>query len=217
MDALRIAALLTPYLPTPLSEGQLEQLAAYLELLLRWNQRFNLTAVRDAEAVVTRHFGESLFAAAHLLTGEAGVGEQIDVGSGAGFPGLVMRIYSPPLRLTLVEAQQKKATFLREVVRTLALSQVVVRAERAEQCPVQAPLVTLRAVEQFQRIVPIAASLLSSAPAPSAAPRLALLIGLPQAAEAERLLPEFFWREPTPIPGSTARVLLVGSPRPPSE
>jgi len=217
MDAPRIAGLLTKYLLVPLSQGQLEQLSVYLELLLRWNRRFNLTAVRDPETVVTRHFGESLFAAAHLLGGEAAAGGQIDVGSGAGFPGLVMSIYSPTLPLTVVEAQLKKATFLREVVRTLGLPQVTVRAERAEQCPVRAPLVTLRAVEQFERIVPVAASLLSPGAAPAAAPRLALLIGLSQAAEAARLLPRFSWQEPTPIPRSSARVLLVGSPRPHSE
>ena len=67
MDTARISELLAPFLRAPLSEIQLRQLSAYLDLLLRWNQRTNLTALRDAESIVTRHFGESLFAAAQLF------------------------------------------------------------------------------------------------------------------------------------------------------
>ena len=101
MDAAHIAALLTPFLdgaPPP----QPAAFAAYLELLLRWNARMNLTAVRDAESIVTRHFGESLFAAARLFPGgQAPAGcRLLDIGSGAGFPGLPMKLWAPSLALT---------------------------------------------------------------------------------------------------------------------
>lgn len=215
----RIAELLTPFLDAPLADAQLDRLAAYLELLLRWNARFNLTAVRDPENIVIRHFGESLFAARHLLPPGATARPWIDVGSGAGFPGLPGKIYHPGIRMTLIEAQHKKAVFLREVVRALRLDGVEVLAVRAENCALRADVVTLRAVERFDQVLPVAASLLratttSDQPAESIAgpPRLALLIGAAQQPRAQELLPSFTWLPPLPIPESRARILLVGSP-----
>src|ERR1022692_1287749 len=120
MDAARIAELLGPFLGgEPLSPDLAAQLQAYLELLLRWNARINLTAVRDPEQIVTRHFGESLFAARVLRdTGALAAGATLaDVGSGAGFPGIPIQLFAPDVRVTLIESQNKKATFLREVVR----------------------------------------------------------------------------------------------------
>lgn len=218
MEAARIAALLEPFLPAPPGGVELAQLSTYLDLLLLWNRRFNLTAVRDAESIVLRHFGESLFAGSCLLPvtspepdpARAPAPELIDIGSGAGFPGLVMKVYCPALRLTLIEAQQKKATFLREVIRQLGLSGAEVQAVRAESCTMRASLVTLRAVEQFERIVPVAASLLRP-PGGASPARLALLIGEAQADIAHSLLAAFDWQAPIRIPGSHSRILLVGS------
>ncbi len=223
MDSRRIADLLAPF-ASPLGHEQLATVAAYLDLLLRWNARLNLTAVRDPEQIVTRHFGESLFAASRLLVPAAALGA-IDLGSGAGFPGLPLKIYAPAVRLTLIESQHKKIAFLREVVRALHLYAVEVFAGRAEQCPARAELVTLRAVERFDSILPVAASLLAvpgrpQAPAaadptastPNSAtpsPRLALLIGAAQVDRAH-LLSAFHWDDPIAIPQSSARVLLVG-------
>ena len=207
MDTLSIASLLEPYV-AGLTEVQLAQISAYLELLRKWNARMNLTSVRDEENIVTRHIGESLFVARQLLDPRMGATEGrsdlIDVGSGAGFPGLPMKIYDPSLALTLVESQNKKATFLKEVVRALELSEVRVFGGRAEDLERTADLVTVRAVERFAEVLPVAASLVS------AGGRLALLIGEAQIKDAEGLLPAFSWSSAVEISGSSRRVLLVG-------
>jgi len=207
MDTARIAELLAPFLDgTALEQRQLEQLSQYLEVLLRWNARMNLTAVRNEESIVTRHIGESLFAARHLFPNH-GAESVIDLGSGAGFPGIPLKIYAPAIALTLFESQNKKATFLKEVVRTLHLEQVVVFNGRAEQFPAKADLVTLRAVEHFESVLPVAASLLHNGPPGNG--RLALLIGEAQVSRAQKLLPRFSWQSPIMIPRSSARVLLI--------
>jgi 16S rRNA (guanine527-N7)-methyltransferase len=222
VETRRIAELLAPFLQSPpgppasLTDAQLEQVSPYLDLLLRWNARINLTAVRDPESIVTRHFGESFFAARQLLKKleaggrgqEAGARKQeraIDLGSGAGFPGLPLKIFAPGLALTLIESSQKKAVFLKEAVRTLALTGVDVFAGRAEDFAATADLVTLRAVERYERALSAAARLV----APGG--RLALLIGSPQAARTPQLLAGFGWQAPVAIPQSSRRVLLVGT------
>jgi 16S rRNA (guanine527-N7)-methyltransferase len=135
MDPSRIAALLAPFLGGALNHAQLSQFSTYLDLLLRWNARINLTAVRHPEQIVARHFGESLFTARSLysdgwqLTTDNWL---LDVGSGAGFPGLPIKLWAPALRLTLIESQHRKATFLREVIRALALPNADVFSGRAE-------------------------------------------------------------------------------------
>jgi len=224
MDASRIAELLQPFLqataPVPqsfpagsspegsavLSQSQLQHLSTYIDLLLRWNARVNLTAVREPEAMVTRHFGESLFAARCLLHAPQSATEHvIDFGSGAGFPGLPMKILAPHLRLTLIEANQKKGTFLREVARRLALKDVEVFAGRAEDYLGQADVVTLRAVERFEQAVPLAVRLVRPGG------RFALLIGNAQVERARGLATGFRWSDPVRIPLSTSRLLLTGT------
>ena len=119
----RIAELLAPYLgdaATP--PNLLPQLSLYLDLLLRWNARTNLTAIREPEEIVRRHFGESLFAGSHLAPLLPAAATLLDFGSGAGFPGLPIQFLLPQLRVTLAESQGKKASFLREAVRTLGLT-----------------------------------------------------------------------------------------------
>ena len=203
MDAARIASLLEPYAPG-LSAAQLAQISAYLELLLRWNARVNLTAVRQADNIVTRHFGESLFAARRLFPAPTSIGT-IDLGSGSGFPGLPLKIHAPGLRLVLIESQNKKAAFLSEVVRALGLRDVQVFSGRAEDFPDLAELVTVRAVERFAAMLPVAARLVAPAG------RLALLIGSAQIATAQAALGHFSWTAPVDLPGSSQRVLLVGT------
>ncbi len=206
MASARIRELLVPFLPAPLSDAQLAQISTYVDLLVRWNARINLTAVRDTDEIVTRHFGESLFAAARLFPVPPLPGASLlDIGSGAGFPGLPIKIYAPALRVTLLESQNKKTTFLREVIRALTLTDVNVHAGRAEDFSAAADVVTLRAVERFERALPLAARLV----APRG--RLALLIGAAQQSRAFGLLPQFSWTPAAPIPRSAARTLLVGS------
>jgi 16S rRNA (guanine527-N7)-methyltransferase len=228
MDSERIRALVQPFLataaaestpqdssregfspeaPAGLTDTQLEQISAYIDLFIRWNARMNLSAVRDRESIVTRHFGESLFAARHLFPSNqdrVSPSRVIDVGSGAGFPGLPMKIWSCTVQLTLIEANQKKATFLREVIRRLELKDATVFCGRAENFPGQADIVTLRAVERFETALGVATRLLLPAG------RIALLIGSAQVVRAQELAPEVTWQPATTIPLSSSSVLLIG-------
>ena len=202
---MRIAELLLPFGVSSLNPAQLRSISTYVDVLLKWNARINLTAVRRAEEVVTRHFGESLFTARQLFPdGEnSQVASVADVGSGAGFPGLPMKLWAPPVGLTLIESNQKKATFLKEVARSLTLMNVNIVTARAEQVVLGADVVTLRAVEKFETVLPTATRLVASHG------RIALLIGEGQVAVAQRA-PGFVWTSPERIPLSKGRVLLVG-------
>jgi len=212
MDPARIAALLRPFVTNaPPSLQVLGQLQLYLDLLVHWNARINLTAVRDPEDIVTRHFGESLFAAQVLLgkrNHAVAYSTVADVGSGAGFPGIPIKLLVPELKLTLIESQNRKATFLREVIRTLELQRAEVFCGRAEQWGKTADLVTLRAVEQFERVLPVAADLVTSDG------RMCLLIGAGQASTVRKILAaNWSWQQPVAIPQSAERVVLVGNRR----
>src|ERR1035441_8731125 len=119
METARIAELMAPFTGgETLPPRLLEALQRYLDLLLRWNARVNLTAVRDPEMIVTRHFGESLFAARVLLRGgreAAAPATLADVGSGAGFPGIPMKLFVPEIELTLIESHNKSEEHTSEV------------------------------------------------------------------------------------------------------
>ncbi len=206
METARIAELLEPFLQKEdggreeLSQVQLQQLSDYLDLLLRWNAKTNLTSVRQPEEIVTRHFGESLFLARNVDRGE--VRSAIDLGSGAGFPGIPLKIYSPGIAVTLIESQNKKATFLKEAIRKCTLTNINVFLGRAEELQQKTNLVTLRGVEHFHEVLPVAAGLVD------AEGRLALLIGAGQVAAAKKLLPDFEISTAA-VPQSRERVLLI--------
>jgi 16S rRNA (guanine527-N7)-methyltransferase len=218
METSRIAALLDPFLATPLTALQLNQISTYIDLMLRWNSRVNLTAIRTPDEIVTRHFGESLFAARHLFprsraSTTASVNPSpagrsaplLDLGSGAGFPGLPIKIWAPDIPVTLIESNNKKVAFLREAIRALTLTTIDVSAIRAEDFPAgQAGVVTLRAVERFAQILPIAIRLLSPGG------RLALLISESQLEGATRQTPTLEWSPSAQIPSSHARILAIG-------
>ena len=111
-----------------------EQIAAFKlleEELLEWNDRFNLTAIRDKEGIETKHFLDSL-TCLMALDLNAAPRSLIDVGTGAGFPGIPLKLMLPNMRLTLVESIQKKAGFCTHVVEKLGLRQVQILPERAE-------------------------------------------------------------------------------------
>jgi 16S rRNA (guanine527-N7)-methyltransferase len=244
MDTARIADLLQPFLQSPmgapgnpphaarpasehspaennqpetfvLSETQLECISTYIDILIRWNSRMNLTAIRDPEQIVTRHFGESLFAARHLSPPSSSLSSPMnsaspartlaDIGSGAGFPGLPIRILIPELSLTLIESSHKKSTFLREVTRALTLTDVDIQTTRAETLSTTYDVVTLRAVERFEMILSTAAHLV----APTG--RLVLLISSAQQPLAQSALPTLNWSPASPIPLSDSRILLIAS------
>ena len=177
-----------------LSAQQVNQLSFHYTVLMQWNRKMNLSAIREPEKVVRRHYGESLFLAKKLPDA---VGTLVDVGSGAGFPGVPVAIYHPNLHVSLVESIAKKATFLREATRELR--NVRVLNARAETLEKQFDWVAMRAV----------------APAPlvrrltELAPNLALLV-THQAVAVLQHNTGISWESPQPLPWSQGRVLLIG-------
>jgi 16S rRNA (guanine527-N7)-methyltransferase len=113
-----------------LTAEQIAQFNRYQSLLQEWNERINLTAITTPAAIQTRHFVDSLSCV--LATGDLDSRRLIDVGSGAGFPGVPLKLLFPGLQLTLLESVAKKARFLEALVAALALTDVTVLAERAE-------------------------------------------------------------------------------------
>jgi 16S rRNA (guanine527-N7)-methyltransferase len=189
-----LISLLKPYLSSreTVPDTLYTQLSTYLDLLLKWNSRTNLTAIRTPEEIVQRHFGESLFAGWHL----GPYSTLLDFGSGAGFPGLPISILRPDFSVTLAESQNKKATFLREVVRSLGLP-VEIWPARVETMPESRKfdVVTLRAVDNMPAAI--------AAACPRASQDLLLLTAAPP------LLPSTFaTHPPIPIPGAESTILV---------
>ena len=235
MHPARIAELLRPFLspfssgchsepgqrpgeePAVLSPTQLQYISTYIDLLLHWNARINLTAIRDPEEMVTRHFGESLFAARRLfpVAAQAETSDHVgqppgpvrvaDLGSGAGFPGIPIKLWAPGISMTLIESNHKKATFLREVVRSLTLTDIDIQNTRAEDLVQAYDTITLRAVERFTKALPVAARLL----APNG--RLALVIAASQIQAVGAAVPHLTWEDPIAIPQSSSRLLLISN------
>lgn len=123
----KVAAEFAPY--APLSREQLARLEAHYELLIHWNQKLNLTRIRDVSEAVRLHYCESMFVGHVLPEGPLKV---VDVGSGGGFPGIPLAILRPEVTVDLIESHQRKAVFLREVSRELPNVRVV--SNRAESC-----------------------------------------------------------------------------------
>ncbi len=222
MDAARIVELLAPFLESPGDCDRARRLAAsistYIDVLLRWNARINLTGIREPEQIITRHFGESFFAARYLFPSTSSKAALIklstvravkfknlaDLGSGAGFPGIPIKLWTPNLAVTLIESHQKKSVFLREVARILTLTDIDIQNVRAQTLPQAAfDVVTLRAVERFEQVLPVASALVTPGG------RLALLVGHSQLSHAKPLLPDYVFADPLPIPQSNHRVLVL--------
>ena len=182
----------------PASAGS--RFAAYLELLLRWNARLNLTAIRLPEEIVARHFVECAFAAQHL---PSGISTLLDFGSGAGFPGIPIAIFRPEIHVTLAESHAKKAAFLSEAVRVLEISTEVYRG-RVESMPAPRTFdcVGMRAVDKMAEAVVAARS--------RADRTLALLTTAKSGPGYQELAPEFTWGDPIPLPHSLQSILLIG-------
>ena len=144
----------------PLPAEASGRLACYLRLLQKWNAKVNLTAIRDVEASFKRNFVESLW----LLKGLELKGKLLDVGSGAGFPGLVLKAAVPELQVTLLEPVAKKRAFLAEVGRECLGGAFEIRSGRLEEFGRQGALydfITARAVGQLPALIRQAAALLA--------------------------------------------------------
>jgi 16S rRNA (guanine527-N7)-methyltransferase len=205
VDQKRIQQFLEPF-GLDLTATQAEQTLVYLTLLLRWNQRINLTAIRDPDACVIRHFGESLFVGRHIPLH----GRLLDIGSGAGFPGLALKITFPQVSVTLLEPVAKKRAFLKEAARMCGFSQAVIRPERLEDLvhvtpPPTFDFATMRAVGNLEVLVPLATQILK--------PNGSLLLWLThdQTAPLATIEPRLRWSEPLPIPLSRSGEVWHGT------
>jgi len=182
---------------------QVKQIQQYTKILLAWNDKVNLTAIRDPLEILYRHFCESMYGVVALPVEKCRLA---DVGSGAGFPGLPLKILRPDLEVFLVESNVKKATFMAEVIRELGLTDARVLVSRFEELAEEvAPLdvVCSRALGDFARFLAWAGS-------PQVAAKNVLLWLGGRDLEEVRAISGWQWDQPKPMPHSLQRLLLRG-------
>jgi 16S rRNA (guanine527-N7)-methyltransferase len=188
----------------PAFDDQVLQIQQYIKILLTWNEKVNLTAIRDPLEILYRHFCESMYAAEAIPLQN---GRLADVGSGGGFPGLPLKIMRPNLQVFLVDSNIKKVTFLAEVIRELGLKGAQVLAGRYEELGEEvAPLdyVCSRALGEFPVFLEWARS------QQIAAKQVILWIGGRDLEEIQKIR-TWEWSEPIEVPHSLRRLLLVGT------
>jgi 16S rRNA (guanine527-N7)-methyltransferase len=203
LSKIEIQESLGPYVTKPLSEQQLNDIAAYISLLKRWNRTIPLTSIEDEKEIVERHFGESIFAAS-LLSFQNG--RLADVGTGAGFPGLALKIISRELQLTLIEPNAKKCAFLRDVREELGFSGVEITRARYEDSPAEAKtfdFVCSRALGHHSHLLQWAKLTLKDEG------HVLLWLGIDDSNAVSRNA-DWRWELPTRIPESRRRVILIG-------
>jgi 16S rRNA (guanine527-N7)-methyltransferase len=197
----RLNALLIDAGLTPLGAALTVRFEEYLSLILRWSARVNLTAVRDEDGILSRHFVESIACARAL---PAGIATLLDFGSGAGFPGIPIALCRPEISVTLAESQGKKAAFLHEALRVLEIS-ASVHSGRAEALRAVFDCLTLRAVDKMDLAAQAASQLVSPG---------GWLALMTTHGELERLKAaagaEFQWPTAIRLPCSQERVLALG-------
>src|ERR1700682_2648222 len=190
-----------------LEPDRIIQVREYVRLLLKWNQSVSLTSVVDSVEILARHFGESMFVSCLLPVENCRLA---DLGSGAGFPGLALKIACPSLRIVLIESNKKKCAFLLEVVRSLELKNVEVLPMRFEEIRTSADfadIVTARAVGGFSEILQWAkASLVRRG-------HVILWIGGEDNTKVS-VTPSWIWQPAVKLPESQRRYVLIGRPRP---
>ncbi len=194
---------LAPY-RAGLSENQVAKVQNYIGLLVFWNQKISMTSIEDPQEIVCRHFGESFYCSKFLPSGRSRLA---DVGSGAGFPGLALKILWPELEVFLIEQDTRKAAFLNEVVRLLNLDFVKVLRTHFETMPPDfknLDIVTARAIGNHKTILKWASPRLSSNG------QVILLLGLEDATKAMQVK-SWDWSDPAPMPQSRKRVILIGT------
>ncbi len=187
----------------PTYDDQVLQIQQYIKILLTWNEKVNLTAIRDPLEILYRHFCESMYAAEAIPLKN---GRLADAGSGGGFPGLPLKIIRPDLQVFLVECNIKKVTFLAEVIRELGLKGAQVLARRYEELGEEvAPLdyVCSRALGEFPAFLEWAGA------EQIAAKQVILWIGARDLPEIQKI-GGWQW-DPIEVPHSLRRLLLVGT------
>ena len=202
----RIISTLSPF-RVHLTAGQIAKIQEYIRLLLKWNQSVSLTSVVDPVEILARHFSESMFICSLIPVEKCRLA---DIGSGAGFPGLALKIACPGLRLTLIESNKRKCAFLSEVVRALDLENVEVmpiRFEDARVAPDFAEVVTVRAVGGFPDILRWAKTALARRG------HIILWLGGEDSTRVSSM-PGWIWKPAVKIPESQRRFILIGRPRP---
>ena len=183
---------------------QIASIQRYMALLLTWNEKINLTAIRDPLEMLYRHFCESMYAGVAV---PLRAGRLADAGSGGGFPGLALKITRPELQVFLIESNVKKATFLAEVIRELELADARVLVSRYEELGEEiTPLdfVCSRALGEFEKF-------LSWAGSGRVAANQAILWAGGRDIEEIKKVRGWGWQEPLSIPHSLQRFLLIGS------
>ena len=179
-----------------LSEIQVLRLWKHYEILLRWNERINLTSIPPGEEMVIRHYCESMFFAAQMPVTLEAI-SILDLGSGAGFPGVPMAILQPAWRLTLLESHQRKAVFLRESTR--GLPNISVLARRAESVPGRFDWVVSRGVDPREVLKNL----------PRLAPRVGLMLGEDDFS-AIQPLSDIAWSKLIQLPWGDRRLCAYG-------
>jgi 16S rRNA (guanine527-N7)-methyltransferase len=200
----QISEALSPFGIFP-TENQLHSIREYVILLLKWNRLIGLTSIEDPVEIVARHFGESMYAVSLLPVENCRLA---DVGSGAGFPGLAIKIACPGIQIMLIESNKKKCAFLSEVVRSLGFNGVEIRHERFENIrpeTVHANVITSRAVGGFTELVRWAKNALVHRG------HLVLWVGGEDATKIARI-PGWTWQPAARIPDSQRRFILIGRP-----
>ena len=205
---LNIPELFKPFGISPESDD-VERLRSYLGLLLKWNAKINLVGQANEAECVTRHFGETLFLTRYLDLN----GRLLDIGSGAGFPGLALKITCPELEATLLEPVAKKRAFLKEVTRVCQFEHVTVLGDRLDEFSSRLAgnkfdYATSRGVGGFSQLIEKAAGCLK----PSGL--LCLWLGHDDASDLAGKLSPFEWQQPIQIPLSLRREILIGKLKP---
>ncbi len=204
----QISSLLDPY-GLQVSKDVPQKIAAYIELLLKWNRKIALTTVIDPIEIVKFHFGESLFA---ISTGACGKSRLADVGTGAGFPGLALAVADPDLGVTLIESNLKKCAFLNEVIRQLGVKNAAVIPTRMESTDLKISgfnWISTRALGQFDELLAWAKDRLT------VGGKAILWLGEDDVREISSRR-GWAWAAPALIPGSERRFILQGTPVVPS-
>lgn len=144
-----------------LSDEQINQFRKYLKLLVEWNEKMNLTAIINEEEIIEKHFYDSIYSAKEFAYDDQSL---LDIGSGAGFPGIPLKIVFPDLFVTLLEPTNKRVTFLNEVINQLNLKGIVTVNKRAEDYVKEVreyyDIVTARAVANMRILLELSIPLL---------------------------------------------------------